>query len=298
MNFTAQGYQDPGGPLGSYTLDEAYWPLANANTYTDIIPLQTAQVQTATGTGTATFTPGIGQVNGLTAVLPSTLPQTGLPSGLNFPDGLFSYTIAGTPPFTYLNGGQIDTLNITLPSAVPSNAQYWMYTASQGWVQVPIQSINGNTVTLKLTDGGTGDAINYPDDKIVEFGGIGYVLPTINLNPTSGQHGSTVTVSGSNFEPNTLVHISVAGAGQVAATTSDATGAISSSFIVPPTVIGNVAVYATDGVNTAQATLTILSSVPSVSVSPSAWTMDAGQFETFAASASGGSGSYTVISGM
>ena len=180
-----------------------------------------------------------------------------------------------------------------MPSAVPANAQYWMYTASQGWVQVPIQSINGNTVTLKLTDGGTGDAINHPDDKIVDIGGIGYVLPTINLNPTSGQHGSTVTVSGSNFEPNTLVHISVAGAGQVAATTSDATGAISSSFIVPPVAIGNVTVYATDGVNTAQATLTILSSVPSVSVSPSSWTMDAGQSETFAASASGGSGSYT-----
>ena len=295
MNFTAQGFQDPGGPLGSYTLDEAYWPLANANTYIDIIPLQTAQVQTATGTGTATFTPGIGQVNGLTAVLPSTLPQAGLPSGLTFPDGLFNYTIAGTPPFTYLNWGQIDTLNITLPSTVPANAQYWMYTAGQGWVQVPIQSINGNTVTLKLTDGGTGDAINYRDYQIVDLGGIGYVLPTINLNPTSGQPGSTVTVSGSNFEPNTLVHISVAGAGQVAATMSDATGAISTSFIVPPMAIGNVAVYATDGVSTAQATLTIMSSAPSVSVSvsPSAWTMDAGQSETFTASASGGSGSYT-----
>ncbi len=293
LTFTAQGYQDPGGPLGTYWLTEAYWPLANANTYTDIIPLQTAQVQTATGTGTATFAPGIGQVNGLTAVLPSTLPQTGLPSGLTFPDGLFNYTIAGTPPFTYLNWGQMDTLNITLPSAVPANAQYWMYTAGQGWVQVPIQSINGNTVTLKLRDGGAGDTINYPDYQIVDLGGIGYGLPTINLNPTSGQPGSTVTVSGSNFEPNTLVYISVAGAGQVAATTSDETGAISSSFIVPTMAIGDVAVYATDGVNTAQATLTISSSTPSVSVSPSAWTMDAGQSTAFTASASGGSGSYT-----
>ncbi len=203
MNFTAQGYQDPGA-LGSFTQTVAYFPLANANTWTDIIPLQTAQIQTATGTGTATFTPNIGQVNGLTAVLPSTLPQTGLPSGLTFPDGLFSYTIGGTPPFTYLNWGLVDTLSITLPSAVPGNAQYWMYTAGQGWVQVPIQSINGNTVTLKLTDGGLGDSSRIGDSQIVNLGGIAVSTPqtpTISLNPPSGQAGTTIMSQEATLQP-------------------------------------------------------------------------------------------------
>ncbi len=187
MNFTAQGYQDPGA-LGSFMQTVAYFPLANAETWTDIIPLQTAQVQTATGTGTASFTPNVGQVNDLTAVLPSTLPQTGLPSGLTFPDGLFSYTIGGTPPFTYLNWGLVDTLSITLPSTVPANAQYWMYTTGQGWVQVPIQSINGNTVTLKLTDGGVGDSSRIGDSQIVNLGGIAVSTPKTATHLSWTQH--------------------------------------------------------------------------------------------------------------
>ena len=54
--------------------------------------------ETATGKGPATFTVDNGTITGLTAVDEATLPLAGKPSGVTFPNGLFSFNITGIAP--------------------------------------------------------------------------------------------------------------------------------------------------------------------------------------------------------
>ncbi|MGB9587778.1 MAG: choice-of-anchor U domain-containing protein, partial [Armatimonadota bacterium] len=81
----------------------------------------TKLTETATGTGTVSFTPSEGVIEDLTAISESSLPGTGKPRGITFPNGLFSFKIVGLTP------GATVVVTMTLPSPTPIGTQYWKY---------------------------------------------------------------------------------------------------------------------------------------------------------------------------
>jgi hypothetical protein len=123
------------------------------------------------GVGTASFTPSAGTLTGLSAVAEGSLPAAARATKpINFPDGLFSFTITG------LSNGQTVTVTITLPSPVPVGTQYWKYHVPEGWINV--SSLLGdndgdNVLTLTLTDGGLGDDDGTANGLIDDQGGEG-----------------------------------------------------------------------------------------------------------------------------
>jgi YVTN family beta-propeller protein len=126
----------------------------------------TAQVNTVTGTGIVTFTTSNGSISGLTALAQSQLACTPK-SGLNFPQGFFSFNISN------LNIGATVIITITLPGNMPANTQYWKC-INGNWVDCTslLGSNDGdNILTLTLTDGGLGDADGLVNGIIVDPGG-------------------------------------------------------------------------------------------------------------------------------
>jgi hypothetical protein len=93
---------------------------------------------------------------------------------IQFPHGFFEFNITG------LTHGQSVTLTITLPSAVPTTAQYWKYGPTPGnptahWYQIAMGDNDGdNVITITLTDGGLGDDDLTPNGVIVDQGGPGW----------------------------------------------------------------------------------------------------------------------------
>jgi hypothetical protein len=148
------------------------------------------QISSATGTGIVTFSTDYGIIEDLSAVSAATLPAEGKPN-LAFPHGLFSFNI------TKIEHGSTVILTITFPSAVPTDAQYWKYQLRKGWYQIPFGSNDGdNTITIQLTDGGTGDGDDVKNGVIVDPGGPG--IPPTPTTPTAppvavGGGGAAVT---------------------------------------------------------------------------------------------------------
>jgi len=79
------------------------------------------------------------------------LNQAGKPAGYAFPNGMVSYVVAGVTP------GGTATVVISYPEAIPADSRVYKVD-SAGFHEFPGAVINGNTVTLTLTDGGAGDA--------------------------------------------------------------------------------------------------------------------------------------------
>jgi hypothetical protein len=123
-------------------------------------------VTTATGTGTASFSTLNGYITGLTALTESAL--TCPPRGdLDFPNGLFSFTVTNITP------GSSATVVIILPSAVPTDTQYWKCINGQ-WVDCTslLGSNDGDSVlTLTITDGGLGDRDGVVNGEFSDPGG-------------------------------------------------------------------------------------------------------------------------------
>jgi len=131
-------------------------------------------VETATGSGTAFFTPSDGVIEGLEA-LPEVPP--GAPAGVTFPHGMFSFKV------TELDyDGQTVTVTINLPTPVPAGTRWWKYHDGQ-WHDygIPI-TIDGDTITITLTDGGIGDIDGMADGIINDPGGPGVATQP----PTAG----------------------------------------------------------------------------------------------------------------
>jgi len=118
------------------------------------------------------------------------IPVTGISGPLpnySFPHGLLDLRlITGTP-------GTTATVTITYPSEFPAGTVYWKYgaepgNATQHWYQYPNAVINGNTITLTLTDGGQGDDDLTQNSVIVDPGGPGVPMEATGI-PTLGEWG-------------------------------------------------------------------------------------------------------------
>jgi hypothetical protein len=133
----------------------------------------TCKNTTSTGTGPASFTPSAGNITGFSAVAEGSLPAAAQATKpINFPDGLFSFTITG------LANGQTVTVTITLPpGAAPT--QYWKYGPTLAnhvdhWYQIPMTIVGPpNVIRITLQDGGLGDDDLTANGVIVDQGGPG-----------------------------------------------------------------------------------------------------------------------------
>ncbi len=118
-----------------------------------IVTATTGQcVVDAPGNANACGSASAGTFSGFTAVAASSISPPP-PSGLTFPDGLFSFTVSGLTP------GQTVTVTITLSSPLPAGTfSYWKF-QSGVWTQFPFASLDSTrtiiTLTLKADSSGT-----------------------------------------------------------------------------------------------------------------------------------------------
>jgi hypothetical protein len=121
---------------------------------------------------------------------------------------------------------------------------------------------------------------------------------SISLNPTSGQVGTSVTITGVNFLANSAITIRYDGnivSTTPSTTTSNTAGGFSTSFSVPSSTSGTHPVSATDGTRTATSTFTVTTPTLSSSTTISSATNPSvtGQPVTFSAAVTGSGGTPT-----
>ena len=105
-------------------------------------------------------------------VYPSDVAQANRPADYEFPDGLISFTIENLNPA----GGDTVTVVITFPTIFDADAKYYKVT-NAGFEAFGDAVINGNQVTLTLTDNGVGDSDAIPG-QITDPGGVAVPVAT------------------------------------------------------------------------------------------------------------------------
>jgi hypothetical protein len=112
------------------------------------------------------------------------LNRAGRPAGYEFRDGLVSFKITGVVP------GSTVTVRLTFPSGIPAGGKLFRADAG-GFHEVTGVTVNGNVVTLPLTDGGQGDSDLQANGVIVDP--VGMAAPT-----TSGSGSIDLTTGGAS----------------------------------------------------------------------------------------------------
>ena len=117
--------------------------------------------------------------------------RTGMPSGLEFQYGILTYEIHGVPP------GETDTVTLTYPETFPAGSKVYKVDAG-GFHEYTDAVIDGNTVTLRVTDGGKGDMDGTADGKILDP--VGVAVPTASgggsIDLSTGASGGGCSVVG------------------------------------------------------------------------------------------------------
>ena len=135
----------------------------------------------------------------------ASLNQAGMPSGYEFPDGLVSYQVIGVVP------GSTITVKVTFPSGIPAGSKVYKV-GPAGFKEFGNPAIQGNTVTLTLTDGGAGDSDGVANGVIVDP--VGVAVPaasgtgSVDLSSASGGGGCSIAVrtgSGASAIDGTLI---------------------------------------------------------------------------------------------
>jgi VCBS repeat-containing protein len=122
---------------------------------------------------------------------------TGMPSGYEFPDGIVTYEIVG------ISAGETDTVTLTYPEAFPAGSKVYKVD-SGGFYEYSDAVIDGNTVTLKVTDGGEGDMDGMADGKILDP--VGVAIPSdagggsIDLSTDAAGGGCSVAGTGGGWK--------------------------------------------------------------------------------------------------
>ncbi len=151
----------------------------------------TAALPASTGNGDVTFSTSAGAFLNISSISTSSLGQKDKPSTVSFPYGMFSWTVNG------LTKGQTISVSITLPTELKPDTQYWKYNGTQ-WINATslITAEEGNTTTLTITDGGTGDLDGVANGQITDPGGVGFaanvVTSTIPATIPGGQANGVI----------------------------------------------------------------------------------------------------------
>ena len=165
----------------------------------DNYPLTTSgePVNSSTGKGITYFDSGTSTIEDIAAVNVTDIPETPPPEAYLY-YGLFKFNITNVP-----NGGSA-ILTLTFPDNLPDGITYWKYGANATnptphWYTIP-STINGNKLTITLTDGGLGDDDLTTNGRIKDDGcpsiPQGYINGTV-LNNSIGISGAIVSINGS-----------------------------------------------------------------------------------------------------
>jgi len=117
----------------------------------------------------------------------ASLNQTGKPAGFAFGNGVIAFRVAGLAP-----GGTANVV-LTFPESLPANAKIFKID-SGGFHEFPGAVLNGNTVTVTLTDGGAGDADGVANGIIDDP--VGLATPAGSSSPDSSGGGCAVAGTG------------------------------------------------------------------------------------------------------
>jgi len=180
-------------PSGNLSNGETYTVLiktaakGNAQWSFTTVATNKASPSTPTGTGKiiidTSSNPGttISNVNVFLDTDPS-LNQANKPAGYLFKDGVVSYNLSGVAP----TGGTVQ-VSLTFPSGIPEGGKIYKVSDSSGFYQFTNVTVNGNTATLTITDGGTGDNDGVADGNISDPVGVGAPVGSV---VSSGGGGS------------------------------------------------------------------------------------------------------------
>jgi len=120
------------------------------------------------------------ELSGMTAAQIEALPL----GEYAFENGFYEAVI------TQLDSGSSVELTVTFPEAVDSEAVLWKWNPVDEWQQIQA-TVNGQSVTVTLTDGGTGDADGIANGVIVDPAGPGTLIAS-QVNVTGGGGGGCV----------------------------------------------------------------------------------------------------------
>jgi predicted outer membrane repeat protein len=166
FSFTIQVTDNVGG-----TATKAFTLAVTASgCFTGASPGGSSTACVAGGGPTCTFAAGTAKFIPLTGD-PASPPAGTAPSGILFPQGLFTFTLNGCTP------GASITLTVTYPTAIDPASQYWKYgprpsSPPPSWYILPA-TIGTNTVTFTIVDGGLGDDDLLANGIVVDQGGPG-----------------------------------------------------------------------------------------------------------------------------
>jgi len=122
----------------------------------------------------------------------ASLIHDNIPDGFDFPDGLVMFEV------TVPNPGDTVDVAITWPSEIPDDSRYYMVDTS-GFHRFRDIAINGNTITLTLTDGGRWDLDEQINGVILDPGGVAAPLAAaVPISSGGGGSGCTLSRSGGN----------------------------------------------------------------------------------------------------
>ncbi len=116
----------------------------------------------------------------------SNSPAVAPPAGVDLPYGVLGFVLTGGTP------GSSADVTIQYPDPLPANTEYWKYNrATKQWYPLAPSgyTVSGSTITLHLTDGGTGDSDGAANGVIVDPGG-----PAVPKSAGGGQAKPIPTV--------------------------------------------------------------------------------------------------------
>ncbi len=269
-------------PALSVSITPASWTM-------NVRQLQTFLASSSGGTGTTTYE---WWVNGVDSGMSgATFDYTAQPSDVNSPPSI--YAVA-----TDTANGQAtsNTVAVTVnPAENVGSTAGASAPVTSGSVTVDQSASTGVSATVTGTSLQNGETLDvnsayYGSNQPSGTGAVsvgGAVFFDVAVSQAGGAAlGSDVTVTVSFTDPS----ITSSSVIQYWDSASSSWVQVVTTFAAPDTVSGSIPADDLTGTTIA---VGYSSNVPSVTVSPSTWTMDVGQAQTFTATAFGGSGSYT-----
>jgi hypothetical protein len=147
---------------------------------------QSATVPSSTGQGQLIFRTSAGTISNARSLDASALGSSCAAPPILFPYGVFAFDISSILP-----GSSVE-ITISMPDSRATI--YWKCTPA-GLAQMPLVWVSNNTMVIRLTDGGQGDADGIANGIIVDPGGPGLPIAVALAAAPASRSSSPVTTT-------------------------------------------------------------------------------------------------------